>query len=134
MEHSTATVNSRQSTVDKDNDASLGKSFPLWNDPTKNRKPSVTTGNESVNGTLLPSRHRYPRLVEPYRPGIIRRLLLALGIIKAPKASSCVPNWHFSNVDTTGQLVTFHCAKDGEPYGVVHEIPPEHQSPPIIHV
>ena len=69
-----------------------------------------------------------------YRPGVIRRVLLALHIVKPPKANSCVPNWHYSNVDTTGQLVTIHGVRDGKPFGVVHEIQPEHQSPPIIRV
>jgi hypothetical protein len=68
------------------------------------------------------------------RPGAIRRLLLALHVVKAPKATSCVPNWHYSNVDTTGQILTIHCVKDGKPYFVMSYIPPEHRRRPRLRV
>ncbi len=87
-----------------------------------------------MNDNPLPNRYKYGAEIKGYRPGIIQRLLLALHIVKAPKASSCVPNWHFSNVDTTGELVSIHCVRDGKSVSVMHYVPPEHKSPPIIHV
>jgi hypothetical protein len=58
-----------------------------------------------MNRFLLPSAQR---------PGIIRRLLLALHIVKAPKASSCVPNWHYSSVDAGDYLVLIHSVNDAD--------------------
>jgi hypothetical protein len=74
MEQSTVNIDNRLSAIDKANDASLGKSFPLWNDPTRNRKPSVTKAVEHLNLW----RTHYP--IERRSDNLFNRILRRIGL------------------------------------------------------
>lgn len=81
----------------------------------------------------LPYRHRYAAEIEGYRPGIIKRILLALHLVKPMKGTSKA-NWHYDNLDTVGSIAFFHGQKDGQRYCRVAFIAPSHTSPVIKHV
>ena len=91
--------------------------------------------NHIMNENPLPNRHRYAAEIGGYRPGIIRRVLLALHLVKRVKASAKVLNWHYSGLDTGSYLTTIHGVRDGHRVVVgVVELPPEHPPIPIRHV
>lgn len=87
-----------------------------------------------MNASPLPNRHRYAAEIEGYRPGIIRRLLRALHLVKPPKGTSKA-NWHYSEIDTTGELVCALCrGPDGESISRPFYIPPQFPPRRIKHV
>lgn len=81
----------------------------------------------------LPNRHRYAAEIEGYRPGIFRRILLALRLVKRPMGVAKA-NWHYSDLDLYGSIERIYYVRDGQRCEMPIFIPPEHKSPVIKHV
>ena len=87
-----------------------------------------------MNDTPLPNRHRYAAEIEGYRPGVIRRVLLALYLVKPLKGVS-EANRHYSDVDTTGEFICVLCScPDGGSISRPIYIPPQFPTRLIRHV
>lgn len=57
-----------------------------------------------MNDEPLPNRHRYAAEIEGYRPGIIRRVLMALHLVKRAKGTSKA-NWHYSEAESPDDFI-----------------------------
>lgn len=74
MENSTVNIDNGLSAIGKNKDAPIGESFALWNDPTRNRRPSVTKTVEHLN---LWRTHYF---VESRRYSLLNRILRKIGL------------------------------------------------------
>jgi hypothetical protein len=84
-----------------------------------------------MNISPLPNRHKYAAEIEGYRPGIIRRILQVLHLVKRPKSTS-EANWHYSDIDIRSYLTTIHGERDGHKFVVaVVESPLNHRQIPV---
>ena len=88
----------------------------------------------NMNDNPLPNRHRYAAEIEGYRPGIIRRILLALHLVKRVRGTSKA-NWHYSEVDTEGEFICVLCSgPDGQSISRQIYIPPKFPPRQIKHI
>ena len=88
----------------------------------------------NMNDNPLPNRHRYAAEIEGYRPGIIRRILLALHLVKRVRGTSKA-NWHYSEVDTEGEFICVLCSgPDGQSISRPIYIPPKFPPRQIKHI
>lgn len=98
-----------------------------WNDPARNRKPSSTGVVEYFN-------HRRTHYSAGGKMGLFKQLLIALKLRKPVKANYIEKNWHYSEVDTIGEVLSFQCSRDGKRFDRIALIPPEHPQIPIRHI
>jgi hypothetical protein len=74
MEHSMVNIDNGLSTISEHQDAPIGESHALWNDPSRNRNPSSTGVVENFNHW----RTHYP--LERRRDNLFNRILRKIGI------------------------------------------------------
>ena len=72
MKNSTVNIDNGLSAIGKDNIAPIGESFAHWNDPTRNRRPSVTKTVEHLN------HRRTHYFVERRRDNFFKRTIVSL--------------------------------------------------------
>lgn len=103
------------------------QSFALWNDP-------AWSGYTRSTGVVEYFNHRRTHYSARGKMGLFKRLLIALKLRKPFKANYIEKNWHYSEVDTIGEVVSFQCARDGKRFDRIVFIPPEHPQIPIRHI
>ena len=74
MKHSSANTSNGLSTVDKDKDAPIGKSYPLWNNPAR----SGYTRDNGVREYFYHRRTHYP--IERRSDNLFNRILRKIGL------------------------------------------------------
>lgn len=128
MENSTVNIDNGLSAVGENQNATIGKSCTLWNDP-------AWSGYTRSTGTVEHLHHRrthYP--IERRSDSLFKRILLALRLVRPSKTDTFKSNWHYGDVDTHGEMVSLQCASEGKKYSALAYIPPAHPHRPITHV